>query len=344
MVKGPRRSRSNYSVNLRCHGKTLKERSDSEKFKKLFIISLGIYFYVNPDNPNGLNIPLFCALNYARINPYLELHNPVFVRRHRTADTFNDYELYEMRITDRNHVPKLLAALQIPPVWRCPNGTIMEREEGLLLWFYKTSFPTRLVTLQKIFGREYSQLSRVLKEVWMFLNNRWKHLVTNNIPYEVSRFPMYNVCVRRKFSKLFPNTPMPARWRRIALFSDGTKLQINRDVPVNYSGHKRIYCLSLLLTTAPDGRIADVYGPKAGRRTDHAMQNMSNLSQRLVTAQQHEQVTYDSGTDKGFHSAPCIVPMHNNLVNTPVQTMENEMFSPLRVSNEIMIGTTKNNF
>ena len=49
MVKGPRRSRSNYSVNLRCHGKTLKERSDSEKFKKLFIISLGIYFYIRTD-------------------------------------------------------------------------------------------------------------------------------------------------------------------------------------------------------------------------------------------------------------------------------------------------------
>ena len=127
-----------------------------------------------------------------------------------------------------------------------------------------------------------------------------------------------------------------------AIFTDGTKLPINRDVPANFSGHKKIYCFSFLVSTAPDGMIPDVYGPKAGRRIDHGMQNDSNLSQRMVTAQINRPKTYDSGTDKGFHTAPCIAPMHNNLVNTAVQTMENNLFSPLRVSNENLIGVTKN--
>ena len=74
----------------------------------------------------GLYLPLYCLLNYERINSYLVLHNPLFIRRHRTADTFSDYELYEMRITNRTYVPLLLEALQIPERLECDNGTIMD--------------------------------------------------------------------------------------------------------------------------------------------------------------------------------------------------------------------------
>ena len=43
MVRGYRRARSNYSLNLRCYGKTVKERMESEKYKKLFLITLARY-------------------------------------------------------------------------------------------------------------------------------------------------------------------------------------------------------------------------------------------------------------------------------------------------------------
>ena len=86
----------------------------SEKYKKFFLITLARYYMLNEQNLDGLYLPLYCLLNYERVNSYLVLHNPLFIRRHRTADTFSDFELYEVRITNRTYVPLLLEALQIP--------------------------------------------------------------------------------------------------------------------------------------------------------------------------------------------------------------------------------------
>ena len=40
MVNGPRRNRSHYSVNLRCYGKTAKDRRDAKNYR-----DIGIRFY-----------------------------------------------------------------------------------------------------------------------------------------------------------------------------------------------------------------------------------------------------------------------------------------------------------
>lgn len=81
MVKGPRRSRSEYSLNLRCYGKTLKERSDNRKYKdfliKDFLINAFADFIKNRNDPNYLLPSLVYILNYYNINPYLVLGNPI---------------------------------------------------------------------------------------------------------------------------------------------------------------------------------------------------------------------------------------------------------------------------
>ena len=65
--------------------------------------------------------------------------------------------------------------------------------------------------MQKVFGREYSKLSRVLKAVWTFLDDTWSHLVTNNIEFFVNRFPNYNRCIKEEFNEIFPSTRFPER-------------------------------------------------------------------------------------------------------------------------------------
>jgi hypothetical protein len=51
-----------------------------------------------------------------------------------------------------------------------------------------------------------------------------------------------------------------------------------------------------------------------------------------------------SGTDKGLHAQACVVPMYNNVINTPVQETVNSEISSCRAANEWDVGKTKNLF
>lgn len=163
----------------------------------------------------------------------------------------------------------------------------------------------------------------------------------NNLPFFAHRFAAYNASIMRKFRDLYGIQP-PARWRQVALFTDGTQRKHHHDVPVNYSGHKKYYCFGYLLTVAPDGSIVDVPDPFTGRKNDHMKQNESDISNRLAAAQQNNQRTFDTATDKGFHLQPHVIPLHNNLLNTPMQRLENQRWSAMRVCNENMIGVMLN--
>ena len=116
-------------------------------------------------------------------------------------------------------------------------------------------------------------------------------------------------------------------------FADGTKIKINRDLQINFSGHKWMYCLSFLILSAPDGMIIAAYGPIAGSVNDHSMQHLSQFGTTLLTLQPNHP-RYKAGTDKGFRAQICVVPMNNNVVNTAAQGQENTEFSSLRATNE----------
>ena len=82
------------------------------------------------------------------------------------------------------------------------TGCVEDCEVGLLKGFYWASFPRHIFTMQKLFGLEYSQISRVLKVVWNYLNDKWGHLVTNNISFYVPRFEEYNRVFLEKYQVL----------------------------------------------------------------------------------------------------------------------------------------------
>jgi hypothetical protein len=264
--------------------------------------------------------------------------NPIFIRRHRTAATFSDAELYDMRIKNRLFIPALMAGLQIPARWECENGTVENREVGFMMFLWWISFPRKISCAQEKFGREYSQISRIMKRIWDFMNTRWAHLVTNNLNYFVPRLPYYNQCLLRKGQALNFGGLMPARWSHTALLTDGHKIRINDDEQVHFSGHIHAHCLSFLITSAMDGMIVEGYGARTGSENDHGLQNLSQIGHRLLAAQAGMPQLYTSGTDKGFHAQVAIVPMHNNLINTAAQTLENEYFSSCRATNEWDVG------
>jgi hypothetical protein len=97
------------------------------------------------------------------------------------------------------------------------------------------------------------------------------HLVTGNIPFFVPRLSEYNRFFKARYLSI-NGIPAPQRWEDTALFTDGTKMMINHDVPNNYSGYKKYM-------------ITDCHVPLAGRHCDHTAQNQSQISQRMVAAQ-----------------------------------------------------------
>ena len=202
MVLGVRRSQSAYSLNKRHYGKTYKDRMDSKRLRRIFGIVVNALQI--PQMPLQRNIIVGYALLIRQrihtIDGIIDTFNPIFVNKHRNLNSFSNDELYDMWITDRNHVRRMITALFQNPAhnpierWECPNCTIESLETGFLMFLYWVSFPRKLHSMQNVFGREYSQISRVLKAVWTYLNLVWGHLVTDNLNYFAERFELYNRC------------------------------------------------------------------------------------------------------------------------------------------------------
>lgn len=350
MVAGLRRSQSKYPLNTRHFGRTWKDRSDARKCRRLIILIAGAVGVLPP----LLRLPLFAlALQTRRrlhqIEGWVDAPNPRFINRHRSPATFTDSALYDMRITKRANIQLLINGIfQHPtrnPIVRieCENGTVEALDVAFMMFLYWVSFPRKLSTMQKVFGREYSQISRVLKAMWVYIDTTWGHLVTNNLDYFVPRFPEYNRAFRAKYQALHGH-PCSPRFNDTALLTDGHKVAINRDLRINFSGHKWMYCLSFLITSAMDGMIVEAFGATAGSHNDHHQQNASQIGTRLLNAQAGRPNLYKTGTDKGMHPQVCVVPMYNNPVNTPAQDLVNTEFSALRGTNEWDVGRPQSMF
>ena len=312
MVNGPRRFRTNYSLNSRHNGASMKDVRQARQFERASLVLMFRY----QRNPNlRLRRIIVALLLFVRdVFGDRLVTNPVLVRRPRMLVDYSDSQLYHMRILRRAHVPRLIAVFGIPQVIVCPNRTVCMGEAAFLMFLYWWSMPRLLAQAQEFFGLEYSQISRIVKAVVVFLSSHWLHLIGDAFDYFAPRFGIYNAAIINKYSTI-NNGIMDPKYALTAMFTDGTQRQHNRNRRTNFSGHRRIYCYGFLADTFPDG-MAAIDGGFAGRKNDHTKQNESRLSARLVACQVGNAIQYNTSTDKGFHIQPCVNPMFNNLINT----------------------------
>ena len=300
MVFGRRRRRSNYPLNIRHHGYCVRELSQAQRLRSYVGFLMGMY----NQRPSARlrNLIIICFIGVRIVTGNRIATNPTFIRINRFLVDFSDSQLYHIRITNRNHIPRLIAALHIPEIVECENGNVMQGQEAFLLLLYWFSFPRCLSIAQEIYGLEYSQISRIIKAMIILIMTEWRHLVDDNFAFYVPRFALYSQVITAKYLEL--HGAMDLKYARTALMTDGTQRQHNRDRRTNYSGHKGFYCYGYLVTAVPDGMIADVTGAFAGRKNDHMKQNEGRLSQRLVECQVDNHgvpnaIQYDTNCDKG---------------------------------------------
>ena len=200
MVNALRRFRKYYSLNSRHHGVTMQEIRRANQCRR-FALFLHLIYLRNPTLQLRQTI-VTCILFFRNVFGNRVAVNPVFLPRRRILADYSDTQLYHIRITRRVHIPRLITALEIPNEIKCPNGTKCNGEEAFLMFLYWLSMPRLLAHAQYFYGREYSQISRIVREVARFLIVRWHHVVDDNLDYFAQRFPLYCAAITAKFVQL----------------------------------------------------------------------------------------------------------------------------------------------
>ena len=83
----------------------------------------------------------------------------------------------EFRV-EKKDLPRLFAALQLPPVLRCEQRSICEDIEGLCMLLKRVAYPCRLSDMIPRFGRPVSVLSLITNDVNDYIYDVHGHLIT----------------------------------------------------------------------------------------------------------------------------------------------------------------------
>jgi hypothetical protein len=168
----------------------------------------------------------------------------------------NDDEcLSEFRV-NLSELYTLADVLRIPEHFHCPNGTLATGLEGLCVVLKRFAYPCRFSDMMYRFGRSVPELSLIASEVTDFVYENHGYLLrTLDQPWLALE------CLE-DFANAIHNrgAPLTNCWG----FVDGTVRPMCRPGQhqrVVYNGHKRVHALKFQSVVAPNGLIANLYGP-----------------------------------------------------------------------------------
>ena len=171
---------------------------------------------------------------------------------------------------------RLAAVLQLPDKFKCQNGVVVYPIESLCVLLKRFAYPCRYVDLIPRFGRPISQLCMVTNLVVDHIFERFGNLL-NSFDQ-----PWLSQDCLKVFAEAVHNegAALDNCWG----FVDGTVRPICRPKQHQravYKGHKRVQSLKFQSVVAPNGLIANLFGPVEGRRHDSAILAMSGLLEQL---------------------------------------------------------------
>ena len=116
--------------------------------------------------------------------------------------------------------------------------------------------------MQRKFGREYSQLSRIYTEVENYMDSKHRYKVVGNVEWYMDRLDIYNDIINRKIASLAVNPEpghVPVYLNDLFGMIDGSYQKIDRPHGHDnaqhpfYNGHMHMHCLNHLGLAFPDG-------------------------------------------------------------------------------------------
>ena len=272
--------------------------------------------------------------------------------KNRTFDSFTDEECWHNLRFRRHELIYLFELSGFPAVVTCTNGLSCPGEHAFMLMLYRLAYPCRLFTLQDIFGREYTQLSRIFKFAINFMYVNHKHKVHGNLEWYSDRFDMYHEAVVRKIMKC-PKNPnignVPIEVSNVFAFIDGTGLEIAR--PSNgaqnpfYNGYMHGHYLIFQGISFPDGLLV-IEGAFPGYQPDTMVWRDSvmrhELERIMVERTAEGRHRYKLYADKIYQNNALITAAYNVRNNpaglTQWQIELNRLMSDIRVAVEWSFG------
>ena len=186
--------------------------------------------------------PNFQYWNYQKVETQLQLMT-------------NDECRAEFRV-DLADLPVMAEALRIPDRFVCPNRTVATGMEGLCVALRRFAYPCRFSDMMPRFGRSVSELSLIASEVTDFLFSTHGHLLTDfNQPW------LHPDCLQEYADAIHDaGGALENCWD----FVDGTVRPICRPGEhqrLMYNGHKHVHAIKFQSVVAPNGLVANLYGP-----------------------------------------------------------------------------------
>ena len=184
------------------------------------------------------------------------LHFPYENYERFDLDSMNSDEcISEFRVEKQDH-PRLVAALQLPPVFKCEQRSICDNTEGLCMLLKRVAYPCRLSDMIPRFGRPVSVISLITNDdVIDYIYGIHGHLITqwNQDLLNPGALQLYADAISRKGAPL----------DNCFGFIDGTVRPISRPDErqrIVYNGHKRVHALKFQSLSLPNGLIGNLNG------------------------------------------------------------------------------------
>ena len=157
---------------------------------------------------------------------------------------------------EKNDLPVLAEALQIPPSFKLNQGSLVDGMEGLCMLLRRLAYPCRFGDMVPRFGSPVPVISMATNHVIDFIYNTHGHRITrwNDALLNPPALETYARLVHDKGAAL----------QNCFGFVDGTVRPIARPDQhqrVMYNGHKRVHAIKFQSLVLLNGMIANLYGP-----------------------------------------------------------------------------------
>ena len=262
--------------------------------------------------------------------------------------TYGPFELNHMNDAEcmaefrfyKNDIYRLTETLHIPAYVVCYNGTKVSKIEALCIFLKRFAYPCRYLDMVPRFGRSVPELSMISNFVLNWIYNNFSHKLSdfNQDWLAPAKLSEYADAIYQK------GAAIDFCWG----FVDGTVRPICRpseNQRMVYNGHKRVHAIKFQSVVAPNGLIANLFGPMEGRRHDCALLNASGLLQNLV---QHSQTPAGQNLciygDPAYPIRPQLLGPFKGAHVTQVQKEFNKAMSKVRISVEWIFGDIINYF
>ena len=176
----------------------------------------------------------------------------------------------------RSDIHRLLDIFQFPEYFTCYNGTVYDSTEALCIFLKTFAYPCRYLDMMPQFGRPVPKLSMISNHVMNILYESWSHLLRN---FQQDWLSINNLETSSNAIHQC-GAPLHNCWG----FVDGTVRPISRpgrNQRIVYNGHKKVYALKYQSLVAPNGLVANLFGPVEGKRHDSGMLADSGLLQLM---------------------------------------------------------------